>query len=331
MKAVWASVVVACVAWVCGTAAGAEWVARVRQEIAAGPPRPRRVMVVFPLVEEGSDTGEVGWGRGLIAIQAMWRSSFVPERLLAEGADVNAVSGEDRVTVLHLAAGRGRTDMVRLFLQREADVTLTDGDGCTALCDAARAGVTGVVQLLLDAGADPNCASRYGTALHAAADANRHDIARQLLEAGARLEGTDAWGRTPLIAAAWNGHEQMVRLLAEAGARLDARADVWHTALHVAGRAGHADAVRALLELGATPGPRDKEAETPLHFAAGAGSLACVQALVDAGAEVNCLNSRSHTPLREARDNGHEDVARYLEAYGGRDSATTGEGETTQR
>jgi ankyrin repeat protein len=64
------------------TASDEEWTARVKAALLEPPSHPRRVMLVFPLVEESSEDGTVGWGHGLISAQAMWRSSFTPERLL---------------------------------------------------------------------------------------------------------------------------------------------------------------------------------------------------------------------------------------------------------
>ncbi len=66
-----------------GGASGAEdWVSDARALCESHLPRPRRAMLVFPLAEAGSETGKIGWGRGLIAVQAMWKSSFGPQRLL---------------------------------------------------------------------------------------------------------------------------------------------------------------------------------------------------------------------------------------------------------
>lgn len=39
-------------------------------------------MLVFPLVGAGSEDGKMGWGRGIIALQRMWLSSFAPDRVL---------------------------------------------------------------------------------------------------------------------------------------------------------------------------------------------------------------------------------------------------------
>ncbi len=58
------------------------WDAQVLKALRTPPDHPRRAMLVFPLVEAGSRGGAVGWGRGLTALQAMWRSSFAPDRLL---------------------------------------------------------------------------------------------------------------------------------------------------------------------------------------------------------------------------------------------------------
>ena len=59
-----------------------EWVERVREICEKPLPRERRVMPVFPLVKAGSENGEIGWGRGLIALQSMWLTSFAPNRVL---------------------------------------------------------------------------------------------------------------------------------------------------------------------------------------------------------------------------------------------------------
>lgn len=58
------------------------WIAYVDAVAEAKPDHERRVMLVFPLVKHGSDVGEIGAGGGLIALQAMWRSSFCPGRTL---------------------------------------------------------------------------------------------------------------------------------------------------------------------------------------------------------------------------------------------------------
>jgi hypothetical protein len=73
----------------------------------------------------------------------------------------------------------------------------------------------GITRLLLERGADPNRGNDYGwTKLHQAGYGNDSELARLLLDAGAR---TDLYARgdggTPLIAALFWGHRDVVELL----------------------------------------------------------------------------------------------------------------------
>ncbi|MEF8788198.1 MAG: ankyrin repeat domain-containing protein, partial [Planctomycetota bacterium] len=65
-----------------GVPADLAGVAYVDQLLQQEPDHPRRVMLVFPLVKAGSASGQIGAGRGLIANQAMWRSTYSPGRVL---------------------------------------------------------------------------------------------------------------------------------------------------------------------------------------------------------------------------------------------------------
>lgn len=59
-----------------------QWVMRAREIVEGTPDRPRRRMIVLPLVIGEEQIGEIGWGRGVIALQAMWKCSFTPERVV---------------------------------------------------------------------------------------------------------------------------------------------------------------------------------------------------------------------------------------------------------
>ncbi|PHZ08986.1 ankyrin, partial [Rhizopus microsporus ATCC 52813] len=65
-------------------------------------------------------------------------------------------------TPLHEAALRGKTDIVRLLLEYNADVNSRGADLDTPLHDAAENGHTEVVQLLLEYGADMTIANSKG-------------------------------------------------------------------------------------------------------------------------------------------------------------------------
>jgi ankyrin repeat protein len=103
--------------------------------------------------------------------------------LLKKGVNVECKSINDR-TPLWWAAGRGDEAVVKLLLEKEADVESKDAEyGQTPLSCAAENGHEAVIKLLLERKADLECKSNNG------------------------------W--TPLCWAARNGHETVVKLLLE--------------------------------------------------------------------------------------------------------------------
>lgn len=103
-------------------------------------------------------------------------------RLLdADSKLLNAVDPEFGGTPLHWAAVQGRDNVVKLLLQRGADVNSTNNDTRTPLHLAAASNCSAVVSLLLDNGAVVNCKYKDGnTPLHLCA-ANAHQAIVPLL------------------------------------------------------------------------------------------------------------------------------------------------------
>ena len=145
-------------------------------------------------------------------------------------------------TPLHFAAQNGHLEVVRLLLERGANVNAQNTDELwwrerrTPLHFAAQNGHLDVVRLLLERGANVN-AETSGVAgwtpLHFAAQNGHLEVVRVLLERGANVnaqttlfwEDADA-RRTPLHYATKNGHLEVVRLLLERGANVNAQATV---------------------------------------------------------------------------------------------------------
>ena len=92
----------------------------------------------------------------------------------------------------------------------------------SALYEAANRGHTEILQLLLQAGTDPDKSKNLGwTPLHAAVANNRRDVAQLLLENGADPRVADDYdGWTPLHTATYNGQRGIVQLLLDGGADL---------------------------------------------------------------------------------------------------------------
>ena len=98
------------------------------------------------------------------------------------------------------AAASGQTSVVAFLIDNaETDIDALGSDGVSPLCAATIWGHEDVVQLLLDAGCDPNVRNDDGTsstALHAAAFQEHGKILHMLLAAGANGTLQDSAGRT---------------------------------------------------------------------------------------------------------------------------------------
>ena len=104
-------------------------------------------------------------------------------------------------------------------------------------------GIPDLVQLLLSYNADVNArmSSKGYIALHLAAEMARKEIMAILLDAGAKVDVHNVWGRTPLMIAVRNGHQANVKLLLEHGANASAK-DYWgSTVLTIARQEGLGD------------------------------------------------------------------------------------------
>jgi len=132
---------------------------------------------------------------------------------------------------LHLAVGiahESAIEIVKLLLERGADVNQKDGEGYKALHLAAEnehESVLEMVRLLLDKGADVNQKSRYGISpLHHAVQKKHEsapEIVRLLLEKGADINEENRYGHKPIHWAVDNKHEsaaEIVCLLVKKGA-----------------------------------------------------------------------------------------------------------------
>ncbi|KAF7973997.1 hypothetical protein HWV62_13611 [Athelia sp. TMB] len=123
------------------------------------------------------------------SLEASRRGCAIVRLLLERGAEVNAPAGP-KGTALQIASGRGETDIVRLLLEHGADVNAPAGPKGTALQLAARVVGSGIVRLRLERGAEVNAPTGpKGTALQIASGRGEIDIVQLLLEHGADANG----------------------------------------------------------------------------------------------------------------------------------------------
>jgi ankyrin repeat protein len=132
--------------------------------------------------------------------------------------------GEWGCRPLHIAAEKGRVEVVGYLLEKKANPHARDWLTWTALHRSAYGGQKQTARLLLDAGAGINVKDRQGfTPLHWAVyeslgSPGAADTAKLLVVRGANINARDTEGSTPLFWAAWQGNKDLVVFLLEHGA-----------------------------------------------------------------------------------------------------------------
>jgi ankyrin repeat protein len=193
--------------------------------------------------------------------------------LLEAGADPNGVTGLG-VNALSLAISNGSTDMVQLLLNSGADPNSKEPNGQSMLMSAAIVGEPGVVRALVYKGADVNeVEPNFGeTALMLAAREGHDDAVNILLEAGADPNKATFVGETPewVLPNSQRGFGFGIGII-RGGTPKDRgrRAPIpgGMTALHFAARHNHVGIARQLLDAGADLNAREANDIWPLLMA----------------------------------------------------------------
>ena len=262
--------------------------------------------------------------------------------LLSEGASPNGAAC-DKHPILVACKGL-HYDSVKVLLEFNADVTLSDKKGKTALHHALKTQChdnsddnkrSDLVQLLLDAGADTNAASKDGeTPFYVSCSNDLFSVVEKMLKCGAKVNGNKDQ-KLPLIAACRNKHVSLVQLLLINGADPNIPEEYIFRygltlPLHIAAADGNRELVQVLLTHGADVDVTDNVENTALHhviehyprhhhevvFSSNVKSV--LEILLENKADVNIANRQGVTPLNVAASRKLLDiVSEMLQKYGG--------------
>ena len=248
---------------------------------------------------------------------------------IGRGAVKSEYNSNDQPALLW-AVRNGHEAVVRLLIEKGADVEGKDMAGWTPLGAAIYNRQEAMVQLLIGRGANIEAKNKSGsTRLILAAYNGYEAIVRLLIEKGANIEARNKDGWTPLVAAVDGGHTAIVQLLIEKGADIEAKTNNGSTLIGLAANSGYEAIVRLLIEKGANIEAENKDGWMPLAAAVGGGHTATVQLLIDKGANIEARINDSRTPLLLATDIGHEAIVRLLIEKGANIEAENKEGRTS--
>ena len=279
------------------------------------------VSVMEKLLALGSDLhGKGTMGESVfMVVTASWKKDYLRKTddtlqwLVSKGLDCNE---SDKIgnTALMVAVEKKKAGTVKFLIENGADVNARNNKGETALITAASFGwmddrffpkepakndaMLPILEMLLDAGADPCIFSKEHRPLVEAARLRSFDavkrltdtgvndaetlnrallacareaprIARYLIKHGADVQTRGYQGRTPLmaVAASWRVTTKTLNVLLSKKAPIDAVDDYGQTALMHAARTHTVENVKFLLENGADPLVKDNRGRTALDHA----------------------------------------------------------------
>lgn len=151
----------------------------------------------------------------IFAAAAVGDVDALERSLRSDGAGLNAYS-YDGWTPLHLAAFFGHRAAAERLIAAGADLNAVSRNALrnTPLHAAVAGGHVDVSLMLIEAAADVNVADAGGhTPFHIAAEAGYVPVARALFARGADAHVVDAEDRTPLSRAVAKGHTEIVDLI----------------------------------------------------------------------------------------------------------------------
>ena len=203
---------------------------------------------------------------------------------------------DDGVSPLMKAAEYGNLEVVKLLIEKGADMHQHTSSGRSLMYYAALGGNMSIVKFIISKNAD--CVryitrSRH-TILHAAVEGGNIDIVKLLIKKGADVNAKNKWNTTILHTASMVGHVDIIKLLIENGADVNAieisQSSVsGHTALTYASGLGHFEAAKLLIEKGANIHVVNEHDRSAIHYAVLIQNFRLVNLLVEKGADLKAV------------------------------------------
>ena len=237
------------------------------------------------------------------------------QKIIDQGSDVNAFNRKGE-TALIRACYIAQTELVKILLKNGADPNISDASGYSSLLAAIYGNCTNeTLKEIIACKADLDAQNKDGrTALMLACLFKQQEAVQIILEAGSNPNIADNHGYTSLFVAVLKGcRKNIIQALIDHGADVNATDKDNVTAIMYACRKRRLNLFHVLLKAGADTNTVDKDDNTCLWYAAhGNCSKKVLQAIIDHGGDVNATNKDGLTALMTACKERHIDTMHVL-------------------
>lgn len=233
---------------------------------------------------------------------------------------------------LQTATDTGSTNIVKLLLEHNIDpqcINIINGEQKAPLFEASKKGYIGIVELLLNYGADPDIrldmdlpyayipvikgkplthSKDYESPLHVAIENEHSDIVKVLLHHNADAN-IDGWDGTPLYLAVMKRNTEVVKSLLIHKANPNHTTDHNKPVLYISAENGDFEIVKLLLDNEANPNFTFHENnKSPLHIAVEKNDIEIVKLLSSHNANPYILDKQNKSPIFTALALGNIDA-----------------------
>ncbi len=268
-------------------------------------------LIVSLLISKGARINEKDSSGATALLYAVTEEAPVDEEhnsikvvsaLIAAGADVSVVKAQCGHTPLTEAL-MNMDNSVAASIILKAVINQNKVLKKNPIVDAAELEDFDIVELLLDAGADPSVQGSWGrTALMYACGNGKYDLASRMISIGAKDDIVNMVcdkGETALLWAVEEGYVDICSLLVSSGADLELRDCYGNNPLMRAVQTGKTSICRVLLEAGALPNVMFAAESIPINIAVDKNKLDICRMLISRGSRfpLRCRKVKTVAPL----------------------------------
>ncbi|CAD8053328.1 unnamed protein product [Paramecium primaurelia] len=230
---------------------------------------------------------------------------------------INVISEGKGKKAIHFGASRGDLDVFKFLVKKGADITLLDDDKNNPFIIAVQHNHIQIVKYLIEVHhVDVNYQRNTITALHLAAQQSAIPMIELLLQAGANINALSNYGTPVSFAVAYQQNQSALHLIKK-GADLNIIQNQMPSLLHLIIDQNNEELFNKIFEEfndKIDVNIKDPDGWSALHLCAEKGLLKFSQILIQFGADINYENQKQ-TPLDLAVQNEKWDCVQYYREF----------------